>query len=89
MFADHEAIKAEAANYARISRDARKDRLRDEFAMAALTGFLANSEAAHAGAEPMTSYLSRAENAAWVAQRAYILADAMLAARSEERRAGE
>lgn len=59
--------------------------LRDQFAMAALTGFLSNSEGVQAGAEPMTSYLSRPENAAWVAEKAYVIADAMLAARSSER----
>lgn len=54
---------------------------RDQFAMAALTGLLANSESAACGAEPMTSYVSRDENAKWVAERVYKIADAMMEAR--------
>ena len=61
--------------------------LRDYFAAAALTGLLANSEAIHAGAEPTNSCLiseARDHVAKDYAESSYRVADAMLAARSEQ-----
>lgn len=55
--------------------------LRDEFAMAALTGLIANSENCEKGMEPTISYLARTQNGAWLAQSAYAIADAMMEAR--------
>lgn len=57
--------------------------LRDEFAMAALTGFIGNSECAQNGMEPMLSYLARDENAEWLAGRVYVIADAMMKVRGQ------
>lgn len=58
--------------------------LRDQFAMAALTGLMANSEGVHAGAEPLVSYLSNRDNAKWLAGRCFAIADAMIAARATQ-----
>jgi hypothetical protein len=58
--------------------------LRDWFAGQALVGQLSNSEQVHAGVEPTMSILSgdrRESYAAFLAKEAYVIADAMIAAR--------
>lgn len=56
-------------------------RLRDEFAMAALTGALANSEAATENVEPLLSGIARTKDASGLAAWMYLIADAMMEAR--------
>lgn len=56
---------------------------RDHFAMAALTGLLANSEAVTAGMEPTVSYLANNKDGSWLAETSFMLADAMEAARNK------
>lgn len=70
---------SEIAHVAQRSQSSRT--LRDEFAMAALTGLIANSENCEQGMEPTISYLARTQNGSWLAQSAYAIADAMMEAR--------
>lgn len=58
--------------------------LRDWFAGQAVGGILANSENAVSGAEPTNSALSNPGFPQWLAMTAYRVADAMLAARTQE-----
>lgn len=57
--------------------------LRDRFAMAALTGWLANSEGIHCQAAPIASCFAIRPNetAAWLAEISFKIADAMMAER--------
>ena len=57
--------------------------LRDQFAMAALTGLISNSECATNGMEPTISYLAHNQDGSWLAKTAFVIADAMLAARAK------
>jgi len=52
--------------------------LRDQFAMAALTGLIANSECARNGMEPTISYLANNQDGSWLAKTSYVIADAMM-----------
>lgn len=69
------ARKDEAAAYRAAKRAADRQRLRDEFAMAALTGLLAQTP----------SKISAAE----IARQAYVCADAMLAGRAALEQGGQ
>lgn len=68
MFVDIKSQMEEAANYARHVEAKRIDRLRDEFAMAALAGLI----------EPWERARNKPED---ISERAYKYADAMMEAR--------
>lgn len=81
MFDGGKAAAEESEAFHASVRKKREEKLRDEFAMAALSGILANRDDDAVSGEPMISYLSRGGSTKWIAEMAYGIADAMMEAR--------